>query len=74
MLDLNSLRLTDFITSCNQIRALPTQIYNISSQMSNILSEQDTLNEEDLLVIERFVILMYDLTSSTNDINNCRRE
>ena len=75
MLDLSSLRLIDFITSCNQIRALPTWIYhNISSQISSRLSEQDTLNEEDLLLNERFVILMYDLTSSTNDINNCRRE
>ena len=75
MLDLSSLRLIDFITSCNQIRALPTWIYhNISSQISSRLSEQDTLNEEDLLLNERFVILMYDLTSSTSDINNCRRE
>ena len=67
--------LIDFTTSCNQIHALPTLIYhNISSKISNKLSEQDTLKEEDLLVIERFVSLMYDLTSSKNDINNCRNE
>ena len=38
------------------------------------LSEKDNLSEEDFLVIERFIILLYDITSSAVDINECRRE
>ena len=37
------------------------------------LSEKDIL-EEDLSVIERFVILMYNPTSPTTYVNQCRRE
>ena len=38
------------------------------------LATTDVLDEEDMTVIERFVILMYDSTSSAEDINECRRE
>ena len=38
------------------------------------LTEKDTINEDEYLVIERFIILMYDITSSTTNINECQRE
>ena len=41
---------------------------------SNRLSATEVLTEDDVSLIERFVILLYDVTSSVSDINTCRRE
>ena len=38
------------------------------------LARDDVLSDQDLMVIERFVILMYDLTSPLEEVNDCRRE
>ena len=37
------------------------------------LSSIDTSDEEDIKVVERFVILMYDRTSGLSDVNKCRQ-
>ena len=47
---------------------------NSSKTLNLRLARNDDLSEEDLLIIERFVILLYDSTSPLEDVNLCRRE
>ena len=46
----------------------------LTQALSNITKSSETISEQDLHIIERYVILLYDRTSNSTDINVARRK
>lgn len=45
----------------------------ISPVFEKLTAEPECLNDSNFILIQRFVILMYDRTSDVGDINECRK-
>ena len=47
---------------------------NLTDAILRIIDNPDTISDFSMNIIERFVILLYDLTSSKTSVNACRKE